>query len=786
MGTWAVEPKITQAVRTPITTFLKRSSLPFHRIHPNRSPRFYNSSHKNQHVLLPIKPFVSVHRAGHLSFHSSAHLSFAFLPFDKMSQREQSSENRGFFDALDLVKFAAMRPDIVTATIVHPLVLKVGVLAHLPTSTSLLMIYARAGDFDGSVALFREIIYKDVVLWNAMITACIENRFFGAAIDFFVEMMKGGSGFDSGTLVIAISGLTHTKGLKQGRVLHGLSVKAGMLSDSVLCNALVYMYAQCSDLSSSESIFEEIHCRDLVSWNSVMTGCLHNNNPEKCLHYLKRMNACGKQADDVSLSCAIAASTSLDELVIGQVIHGWGIKFGYEKSFHISVANSLISLYSQCGQIEAAEAVFRGIFQKDVISWNSMIDGFASNGMILEAFDLLREMQLKGSVQPDTVTVVAIIPLCAEFTLLREGRCVHGFTVRRSMGLLDLSVVNSLMDLYMKCNNLKAAEQLFNAMAYKDLVSWNTMISGYSLNGHSREAQILFKELLLLSSYCSLSTLLAILPSCHSHSSLQFGKSIHCWQLKLTFSSNNLAINSLIHMYVNCGDLKSSVLLFSAISATADISCWNTIIAGCLRKGHFWKALENFNLMRRESHVIAAWNSMISAFGFHSNGQKAIQVFHEMIESGTRPSKSTFISLLSTCSHLGLVDEGQWYYNHMLDEFGVEPETEHHVCIVDMLGRSGRLNEAYEFIERMGTKPEPGVWGALLSACNYHGDLEMGREVAETLFSLEPENAGYYVSMFNMYVSAGRWSDAAELRRVIQEKGLKKPVGYSLIDVGIG
>ncbi|KAI8530830.1 hypothetical protein RHMOL_Rhmol11G0089300 [Rhododendron molle] len=122
----------------------------------------------------------------------------------------------------------------------------------------------------------------------------------------------------------------------------------------------------------------------------------------------------------------------------------------------------------------------------------------------------------------------------------------------------------------------------------------------------------------------------------------------------------------------------------------------------------------------------------------------------------------------------------------MLDEFGVEPETEHHVCIVDMLGRSGRLNEAYEFIERMGTKPEPGVWGALLSACNYHGDLEMGREVAETLFSLEPENAGYYVSMFNMYVSAGRWSDAAELRRVIQEKGLKKPVGYSLIDVGIG
>lgn len=952
MGSWAVQPKITNAVRTPITTFLKRSSLSFHQICPTTITHFYDSHHKRQHAFLRIEPFPFVETSDNVFLHTSAHRSFAFHPFDKMSQREQSSENGRFFDVLDLVKFAAMKPDIVTATVVHSFVRKVGILAHLPASTSLLMMYSRAGDFDGSVTLFSEILYKDVVVWNAMMTVCIENSYFGAAVDFFLEMIKGGSGFDSGTLVIAISALSHAKILKQGRVLHGLSVKAGMISDTLLCNAFVYMYAKCSDMSTSESLFEGMHCRDLVSWNSVMTGCLYNNNPEKSLHYLKKMTSCGKQADGVSLSCAIAACTRLQELDIGRGIHGRGIKLGYDESSYISVANSLISLYSRCGEIEAADTVFRGIFRKDVISWNSMIDGFASNGMILETFNLLLEMQFKGSFQPDTITVVTVIGLCAELTLLREGRSVHGFIVRRSMGL-DLSVVNSLMDLYMKCNNVKAAEQLFNTMAFKDLVSWNTVISGYSQNEHSREAQILFKELLLLPSYCSLSTVLAILPSCHSHSSLQFGKSIHCWQLKLGFSGNNLAINSLMSMYVNCGDLKSSFLLFSAISATADTACWNTIISGCMQNGHFWKALQVFNFMRKESHVshdsittfnvlsacgnlglvlegkllhglsfktlegadiriqnalitmygrfgeiesaklvfnffsnrnlcswncmisalshnkdgkaalecfstlsfepdeitissvlsactqlglmrhgkqihayvfrfgfqrnsfisaalvdmysncgrldmaieifqnfpeksIAAWNSMISAFGFHNNGQKAIQVFHEMIKSGTSPTKSTFINLLSTCSHLGLVDEGKWYYSHMSDDFGVEPETEHHVCVVDMLGRSGRLNEAYEFIERMETKPEPGVWGALLSACNYHGDLEMGREVAEILFTLEPENAGYYVSMFNMYVSAGRWSDAAELRRVIQEKGLKKPLGYSLIDVGIG
>jgi pentatricopeptide repeat protein len=130
------------------------------------------------------------------------------------------------------------------------------------------------------------------------------------------------------------------------------------------------------------------------------------------------------------------------------------------------------------------------------------------------------------------------------------------------------------------------------------------------------------------------------------------------------------------------------------------------------------------------------------------------------------------------------VNEGIWYYDLMLEEYGVEPVTEHHVCIVDMLGRSGKLHEAYEFIKQMRRQPEAGVWGALLSACNYHGDLEMGRKVAKLLFELEPENVGYYISLSNMYVSAGSWKDAVELRETIQDQRLKKPAGYSLIDVG--
>ncbi|CAI0410183.1 unnamed protein product [Linum tenue] len=174
---------------------------------------------------------------------------------------------------------------------------------------------------------------------------------------------------------------------------------------------------------------------------------------------------------------------------------------------------------------------------------------------------------------------------------------------------------------------------------------------------------------------------------------------------------------------------------------------------------------------------------MISAHGNNGEGRKAIALFNEMLRSGVVANKSTFVSLLSACGHSGLVDEGMYYYGCMLEKYGVQPTVDHQVYMVDMLGRSGRLEKALDFVMQTEALAEPGIWGALLSACNYHGDVGMGREVADVLFKLEPQNAGYYVSLSNMYVAAGRWKEAVELRNIVEEKKLKKPVGYSSIDV---
>ncbi|XP_055820881.1 pentatricopeptide repeat-containing protein At4g19220, mitochondrial [Solanum dulcamara] len=900
------------------------------------------------HTLFPIDHFFITYGKVQLCAYTSP---ATHQLLDKMPQRRiQDFKNGKGHEIFELVNMVKEKPDILSVSQVHGLKLKVGMLAYLPTVTTLLIIYSKTKNFSSSLTLFAEIINKDVVTWNAIMTACVKNNFFGFAVKFFAEMVNEGKQFDSATLVIVISALSKMRDLRKGLVVHCLSMKMGMLSESILGNALIDFYAKCSNLSSSECVFLEIECKDVVSWNSVISGCLYNGHPEKSLLYFKHVGNLEKGADSVSLSCAIAASACLDEFGCGQAIHGWGIKLGYEDRCHLSVENSLISLYSQSGDIAAGEYVFNRMEYRDIVTWNSMISGFILNGNVSDAFDYLHEMQYTRTIEPDAVTLISIIPLVAEFLLLREGKAIHAFTIRREMGA-ELSMMNALMDMYFNCERVKDAEQLFLNMPKKDLVSWNIILSGYSQNDQCREAQSLLKKFHTGNSECSLSTLLGILPACDSPNSIQFGKLIHSWEVKLGFVNNIILVNSLMYMYIRCGDLVSSFKLLEEIAYTADVDSWSTVISGCTQNGHFWEALNAFKLMRLKSNIIhdtitlvniipacgnleltcegksihaltlktsagqdirvqnalitmygklsdvesarsvfklcfhrnlcswncmistlaqnknskeaieffrlleiepdeitmatilsacrqlgiirhgkqihahlirsgfhknafvsaalvdmysscgrldiarqvfqssaersiAAWNSMISAYGFHSNGEKAIGIFHEMIDSGLTPSKVTFINLLTACSHTGLVDQGFWYYNHMLDEYGVQCSTEHHVCVVDMLGRSGRLHEAYNFINELPSPPDPGIWGALLSACNYHGDVQLGKEVASILFSLEPENVGYHLALSNIYVATGSWKEAGELRDIVHIKGLKKSAAYSFIDVG--
>ncbi|CAH8358805.1 unnamed protein product [Eruca vesicaria subsp. sativa] len=870
-----------------------------------------------------------------------------------MPKRENRTVDSSFIFFRDLLRSSMMRAEAETPRSIHCFALKSGFLQDLHASSKLLTLYGKAGDFVSSLGLFSELRVKDVIVWNSMITALNQNGRSTAAFGVFFEMVQQRTEFDSTTLVLALSALSKLNLSKVCPLVHCLAIKDGFVSDANLCNALMNLYAQGEDLSSAECVFTRMEHRDIVSWNTIVTKCLANSHPWRSLKYFKSMTVSGKEADNVTFSCVISACASLEELSLGKSFHGMVIRSGYEA--YVSVANSIISMYSKCGDMDAAETVFENIFCKDVISWNAVLNGFASNGMVQEAFGIFKEMQMADRIQPDIATVVTVTSICGDMCMSREGRSIHGYTVRREEQSTALVVSNSLIDMYGKCGLTRQAELLFEITTDRDLVSWNSMISAFVQNGFTQEAKSLFKE--VLSEYSrskfSLSTVLAILPSCCSSESLIFGKSVHCWQLKLGFGNNILSANSVINMYIGCRDLTSAFLLLETISETRDLASWNSIIYGCASNGNHSESLRAFRAMSHEGKVshdmitllgtisacgnlgllsegrcfhglaiktlresetqlqntlitmygrckdigsavkvfglisdpnlcswncvistlsqnkagteaiqlfrkldvepneftvvgllsastqlgstgygmqahcylirrgfqanpfisaalvdmysscgrletgmkvfrnsgvrsIAAWNSLISAYGFHGMGEKAMELFSEMSISGMEPNKSTFISVLSACSHSGFVEEGLKHYNQMEDKFGVKPVTEHRVCVVDMLGRAGKLREAYEFIKGIGEPQKAGVWGALLSACNYHGDAKLGKEVAEVLFEMEPDNASYYISLSNTYVGLGGWEEAVRLRKTVEDKALKKVPGYSTIDVSVG
>ncbi|ESQ55444.1 hypothetical protein EUTSA_v10027562mg [Eutrema salsugineum] len=890
--------------------------------------------HEQSAVLLPVTP------TGH-------------KVFDEMPNRENRTVETSFMFLRDVLRSSMMSTEAETPRSIHCFALKSGFLQDLPSSSKLLTLYSKVGDLVSSLGLFGELKVKDVIVWNSMITSLNQNGRSMAAVGLFVEMIKKGTEFDSTTLLLAASALSSLNLSNKCPLVHCLAIEAGLVSDPSLCNALMNLYAKDEDLSSAECVFADMVHRDIVSWNTIVTKCLANGHPWKSLNYFKSMTRSGQEADNVTFSCVISACASLKELPLGESFHGVVIKSGYIPEAHVSVANSLVSMYSKCGGTDAAETVFEQILCKDVISWNAILNGFATNRMFQESFGIFKEMQLVDRIQPDIATMVTVTSICGDICLPREGRAIHGYMVRRELQSRALEVINSLIDMYGRCGLTRQAELLFKITTDRDLVSWNSMLSAFVQNRFTQEAKNLFKE--VLSEYScskfSLSTVLAILPSCESSDSLIFGKLVHCWQLKLGFGDNILSANSVINMYISCRDLISAFLLLETISESRDLASWNSVIYGCASNGHHSESLRAFQAMSREGIVshdmitllgtisacgnlglvlqgrcfhglaiktlresetqlqntlitmygrckdidsavkvfglisdpnlcswncvistlsqnkagqeaiqlfrklelepneitfvgllsastqlgyagygmqthchlirrgyqanpflcaalvdmysscgmletgmkvfrksgeksIAAWNSVISAYGFHGMGEKAMEIFKEM-RTRMEPNKSTFISLLSACSHSGFIDEGLRYYNQMEDEFGVKPVSEHRVCVVDMLGRAGKLREAYEFIKGIGERQEAGVWGALLSACNYHADTKLGKEVAEVLFEMEPDNASYYISLSNTYVGLGDWEEAVRLRKMVEDKALKKVPGYSVINLSV-
>lgn len=388
----------------------------------------------------------------------------------------------------------------------------------------------------------------------------------------------------------------------------------------------------------------------------------------------------------------------------------------------------------------SAREVFDRIASRDLVTWNSMIDGYARSGQMDVARRLFDQMP-----ERDLFSWTSLIngySKCGEATVARE--------IFEQMPERNVVSCNAMIDGYMKNGDFEFARELFDRMPVKNVVSWNTLITGFDKNGHFKEAIAVYDEMLAAGIVPNMVTLVSVLSAVSGLALLERGRSIHSYIKQNGFRLDGVLGTCLIDMYSKCGSIKSALSVFRQIHRK--------------KLGH--------------------WTAMIMGLGMHGMANDAIELFTEMQRVGIRPHSIAFVGVLNACSHAGMVDEGHRYFDLMSKEYGIEPTVEHYGCLVDLLCRVGRLEEVRDVIDRMPMRPNEIIWMSLLSGCRKYGKVELGEFAAKCAIELAPEATGCYVLLSNIYAAAGLWDNVSKLRELMKERGVRKDPGSSMVELG--
>eukprot|EP01018_Ginkgo_biloba_P029404 Gb_03474 [translate_table: standard] len=635
--------------------------------------------------------------------------------------------------------------DIKSLKHVHAHIFTLGFGQNSLLATKLVSMYVMHGSVENARLVFDKIDKGNAFLWNVMIRGYANNGFGEEALTIYYQMLREGVQRDNFTFPFVLKACSGLSALQEGKGIHNHIVKTGFESDVFIANSLVNMYAQCGSIDDARQEFDKMPERDVVSWNSMIDGYAQNANVNAALTLFHQMHLTDMKPNAVTIVNALSACVQSTTLQQGKLIHNYAIRSGFASDAFVQ--NSLVTMYIKCGIIELARRLFDKMSHRTAVSWNAMIAGYAQNGHANEALALFNQMQV-ADMKANSVTMVSVLQACAHLGALQQGKWIHDYIIRSGLES-DFFVRNSLIDMYSKCGCVRFARELFDKMSKRNVVSWSAMIAGYAQSGLANEALSLFNQMQLEDMIPNSVTMVNVLLACTYLAALQQGKQIHSYIIKSGFESNVVIGTALIDMYAKCGVVGIAHRLFDKMP---------------------------------ERNVIS-WSTMISGYGMHGYGQDALALFLQMQQIGIRPNHITFVSVLYACSHAGLVDEGWQYFDCMIRDYCITPRVEHYACMVDLLGRAGRLDEAHDFIRKMPLEATAGVWGALLSACRIHCNIELGELVAEHLFHLEPDNAGSYVLLSNIYAAVGRWDEVAKLRTMVKDKGLKKTPGCSLIEV---
>ncbi|XP_010540194.1 PREDICTED: pentatricopeptide repeat-containing protein At1g11290, chloroplastic [Tarenaya hassleriana] len=626
-----------------------------------------------------------------------------------------------------------------------PLIYKNGLFHEHLFQTKLVSLFCRYGSLSEAVRVFEPIDDKLDVLYHTMLKGYAKISDLDDAVKFFVRMRYD----DVEPVVYSFTYLLKVCGdeseLRRGKEIHGQLVKSGFSSNLFAMTGLENMYAKCRQIYEACKVFDRMPERDLVSWNTMVAGYSQNGFARMALEMVSRMCVGNLRPNYITVVSVLPAVSNLGSLNIGKVIHGYVVRAGFDSLVNISTA--LVDMYSKCGSLATARQLFDGMLERNVVSWNSMIDGYVQNENPKEAMMIFQKM-LDDGVRPTDVSVMGALHACADLGDLERGRFIHKLLVELDLDR-NISVVNSLISMYCRCKEVDIAASIFGKLESRTLVSWNAMILGFAQNGRAIEAMNCFHEMQSRNIKPDTFTFVSVITALAELSVTRQAKLMHGLVVRSCLDKNVFVMTALVDMYAKCGAITTARIIFD---------------------------------MMNERHV-TTWNAMIDGYGTHGIGKSAVELFKEMCKGTIKPNGVTFLSVISACSHSGLVEEGLKYYQMMKENYCIEPTMDHYGAMVDLLGRAGRLNVAWDFIMKMPVNPAINVYGAMLGACQIHKNVEFAEKTAEKLFKLNPDDGRYHVLLANIYRTASMWEKVGQVRVSMLRQGLRKTPGCSMVEI---
>ncbi|CAH9110018.1 unnamed protein product [Cuscuta europaea] len=529
--------------------------------------------------------------------------------------------------------------------------------------------------------------------------------------------------------------------------IHARLLRSGLHQNNYLLNQLLMLTLNSfHNPDYAKLLFSQTLEPNIFLWNTMIRGLVTNDCFDLAIEVFNSMRQMSYLPNNFTFPFLLKSCARISDYELGINAHGLVVKTGFGDDPFVSTG--LVCFYAKCGCLQDAHKVFDGLPEKNVVSWTSIMGAYVAFGRFREAVVLFCRCVGMGLV-PDSFILVRVLSACGHLGDIGTGEWVHKY-ILDTCGRMNVFVGTSLVDMYSKCGNMEKARHVFEEMSEKDIVSWSAMIQGYAANGLPKEALDLFYRMQRSNMSLDCYSMVGVLSACGRLGALNVGILASNLIDKKEFHLNPVLGTSLIDMYARCGEMNFAWAVFKEMK-----------VRDCV-----------------------VWNAMISGLAMHGHVRSSFSCFAQLEKHGIPPDGNTFMGLLCACTHAGLLNEGRRFFDSMVQLYFLKHDIQHYGCMVDLLGRAGRLEEAHSLITRMPMKANAVIWGALLAGCRLYRDTKLAEHVLKELIKLEPWNCGNYVLLANIYSADRKWNDSEKIRSDMNKMKIQKLPACSWIEVG--